>query len=272
MPRNEKNKIPCTIAILTHNSATTLGRALESVRDFDEIIVCDGGSIDRTLEIARAAGARVLEQAAEFKDESGRIKDFAGIHNQALHASKYDWHFYLDSDEVMTPKLVAEIHSEIFENLRINRPAVYWVDRKYELKGRVVDCAATYPTRQMRFFHKNAVTEFIKPIHERINPKPDVVIKTTKNFMLVPVSSDPKVWREKWRHYIGLEVARRGKISFWQWFGVCLENLKVSALYLFRYIRNLIFCRGTKMPLVLEWERHVYHWNLCRMLWLNCIR
>jgi hypothetical protein len=85
--------------------------------------------------------------------------------------------------------------------------------------------------------------------------------------MLVPVSPDPRVWREKWKHYIELEVSRRGKISFTDWLLVCAENCKVSGLYLFRYGRNLIFCSGTKMPWPLEWERHVYHWNLCRALW-----
>jgi glycosyltransferase involved in cell wall biosynthesis len=267
-----ENKIPCTVAVLTKNSEATLGRALESVRDFAEIIVCDGGSTDRTLEIARNYGAHVIEQDKAFKDASGRIKDFAGVHNQMLWASKYDWHFYLDSDEVLTPELVQEIYSSILLARRSlgaggqNTRIACWVDRKYEIGGTVIDCAATYPTRQMRFFHKDAVTEFIKPIHERINPKPDSVIKTTKNFMLVPVSADPRVWREKWKHYIELEVARRGKISFGAWLGVCFENLKVSLLYVIRYLFFVLPCRGVRMPLALEWERHVYHWNLCKEL------
>jgi hypothetical protein len=177
----------------------------------------------------------------------------------------------------MTPELAREIHSHILENVRMSKKegrgqvvTAWWVDRKYVLEGKVVECAATYPTRQMRFFHKNAVTEFVKPIHERINPKPDAIIKKTQNFMLVPVSPDPRVWREKWKHYIELEVARRGKISLWQGLLVCLENIKISALYIFRYKRNFIFCHGkTRMPWRLEWERHVYHWNLCKALLKN---
>jgi glycosyltransferase involved in cell wall biosynthesis len=260
------DKLPCTVAILTKNNEATLTRALDSVRDFAEIIVCDGGSTDKTLEMARAYGARILEQDTAFKDQSGRIKDFAGVHNQMLRASKFDWHFYLDSDEALTPALVEEIHSDILQNVRMS----VWVNRKYEIDGKVIDCASTYPTRQMRFFHKDAVTEFIKPIHERINPKPGAIIKTTKNFMLVPVSSDPRVWREKWRHYIELEVARRGKISFGAWFGVCFENLKVSLLYEIRYVLFVLPCRGNRMPWRLEWERHIYHWRLCRALW-GCV-
>ena len=275
----ETEKIPCTVAVLTHNSAATLGRALESAKDFAELIVCDGASTDRTLEIARSYGARVIPQDPAFRDGQGRITDFGSVRNQTLKASTQDWFFFLDSDEVLTPELVAEIHSIILKNIGIDYSGVmkqsqpagrgasaYWVDRKYEIEGKVIQCAATYPTRQMRFFHKSSVTEFIKPIHERISPKPGAVIKKTKNFMLVPVSPDPRVWREKWKHYIELEVRRRGKISLWQWILACLENLKISLLYLFRFKWNLVFCRGIRMPWRLEWERHVYHWNLCRAL------
>ncbi len=263
MNENPK-KIPCTVAVLTKNNEATLARALDSVKDFAEIIVCDGGSTDRTLDIVRAYGAKIIPQDPTFKDAEGRITDFAGVHNQALHASKYDWHFYLDSDELLTPELIQEIHPYILENVRM---LAMLVDRKYEIDGKVIEHAATYPTRQMRFFHKGAVTEFIKPIHERINPRPDAIVKTTKNFMLVPVSPDPRVWREKWKHYIALEVARRGKISFGQWLDVCLENAKVSLLFAVRLIRYSLFCSGTKMPFALEWERHVYHFNLCKALW-----
>ena len=259
----DTGKISCTVAVLTKNSATTLSRALESVEDFTEVLVCDGGSTDRTLDIARAFGARIIPQDPAFKDAEGKIKDFAAVRNQTLRASTQEWFFYLDSDEVMTPELAAEIHSDILQNVRTS----VWVERKYEIDGKIIDCAATYPTRQMRFFHKDAVTEFIKPIHERINQKQGAVIKTTEHFMLVPVSPDPRVWREKWKHYIALEAARRGKISFADWLGVCAENCKISALYLFRYGRGLIFCRGkTRMPWRLEWERHVYHWSLCKAL------
>lgn len=258
-----ETKIPCTVAVLTLNNERTLARALASAGDFAELLVCDGGSSDRTRAIARAQGARVISQDPECKDAAGRIIDFAGVHNQALRASSFDWHFYLDSDEALTPELVGEIRGIVANGA----PAVYWVDRKYELEGRIVDCAATYPTRQMRLFHKNSVTGFIKPIHERIAPKPGAALQKTENFMLVPISADPRVWRQKWEHYIALEVARRGKISLWQWLSVCFESMKISALYALRFTFRVLFCRGTKMPWRLEWERHMYHWNLCRALW-----
>jgi glycosyltransferase involved in cell wall biosynthesis len=259
------SKSACTIAVLTKNNQATLPRALESAKEFAEIIVCDGGSTDRTLDIARAYGARILPQDPQYKDKEGRIKDFGGIHNQALNASTYPWHFYLDSDEVLTRELVEEIKTIIS-----GTPSAVWVDRKYEIDGKVIECAATYPTRQMRLFHKDAVTGFIKPIHERVQPKGGATIKRTREHMLVPASPDPMVWRKKWEHYIALELARRDTLSYAQWTFICFENAKVSLLYALRLLRNSIFCTGTKMPLALEWERHVYHFRLCRTLLSKC--
>ena len=57
----QKERINATVGILTFNSGKVLRRALESVSDFDDILLCDGGSTDDTLEIARAVGARVMQ-------------------------------------------------------------------------------------------------------------------------------------------------------------------------------------------------------------------
>ena len=39
MIENRKTAVPCTVSVLTHNSGETLRRALESVKDFEEIII-----------------------------------------------------------------------------------------------------------------------------------------------------------------------------------------------------------------------------------------
>ena len=259
-----KDKIQCTVGILTFNSGATLKAALESVINFAEVIICDGGSTDETLALARAYGARVIVQAPEFKSEDNKIIDFSGVRNQMIAAASCEWFFSLDSDELMTLALESEILTLIASG---HPSAAFWVPRKYQLDGMTVDCAATYPTKQMRFFHSGAVTGFIKTIHERIEVSQDSPVFTLKNFMLVPMNPDPVFHRAKWSHYIELEVARRGKIALWDWFLVCAENFKISALYVFRYIRNIVFCRGKHMPWQLEWERHMYHINICRRFW-----
>lgn len=262
--KNMSNKIESTVGILTFNSDKTLKATLESANNFSEIIVCDGGSTDETLSLARAYGAKVIVQAPEFKGADNKISDFSGVRNQMLAAARFPWFFSLDSDELMTSALEDEMGSVISSD---HPAAAFWVPRKYTLNGEVIECAATYPTKQMRFFHRDAVTRFIKTIHERIEVKPDMQIGELKNHMLVPMNPDPAFHRRKWADYIELEVVRRGRVSLFDWFMICARNFEISALYAFRYLRNLLFCRGKHLPWRLEWERHMYHWNTCQRFW-----
>ena len=62
---------------------------------FDEIVVVDTGSVDRTREIAREFGARVFEFTW--------IDDFAAARNEALAHATGDYAFWLDADDVVEP-------------------------------------------------------------------------------------------------------------------------------------------------------------------------
>jgi glycosyltransferase involved in cell wall biosynthesis len=62
---------------------------------FDEIVVVDIGSTDRTAAIAREFGARVFDFV--------RVNDFAAARNAALARAKVDYAFWLDADDVLDP-------------------------------------------------------------------------------------------------------------------------------------------------------------------------
>jgi glycosyltransferase involved in cell wall biosynthesis len=51
---------PLSALIHTHNDGLRLGRALESLRPCDELLIFDDGSQDGTAAVAREYGARVL--------------------------------------------------------------------------------------------------------------------------------------------------------------------------------------------------------------------
>ncbi|MBI5405871.1 glycosyltransferase family 2 protein [Candidatus Kaiserbacteria bacterium] len=257
---NAPDKIPCTVAILTRNNAATVPRCLDSVRDFAEIIVCDGGSTDGTLEIARAAGARILNQDKAHQDDQGRIIDFAGVRNQTLAAASYDWFFYLDSDEYIDSGLVEEIRNIIASSAI----GAYFVPRLYVVDGAIVRCASTYPNQQMRFFSRTVATQFKKSIHERIELAPGIVPKRLVHAMYVPLSPDATELRAKWRRYLSLEDARRAPLTLRAWFSLALHETLVAALYAGRTLRALLWCRGKRMPLAIERARLWYQYEVIR--------
>ena len=62
---------------------------------FDEIVVVDTGSRDRTREIAQEFGARVFDFVW--------VDDFAAARNAALARATGDYAFWLDADDVIDP-------------------------------------------------------------------------------------------------------------------------------------------------------------------------
>lgn len=85
-----------SLCVIARDEAEYLPRMLESVHGVvDEIIVVDTGSRDGTAEIARRAGARVIEEP--FAD------DFSAARNTSLAAASCPWILVLDADEQLAP-------------------------------------------------------------------------------------------------------------------------------------------------------------------------
>src|SRR5258705_12345481 len=91
---------PITAIVHTHNDGLRLGRALESLRPCDEIIVVDHGSTDDSLRVAREYGASIRSAGREQATASHA----ASAHNEwilcvlpsetlteTLEASLYEW-------------------------------------------------------------------------------------------------------------------------------------------------------------------------------------
>lgn len=86
-----------SVTIITRNEADRLGRALESVRWADDIVVLDSGSTDGTESVAR----RYTDRFYVRDDWQGY-----GIQKQrALELALGDWVLSLDADEAATPEL-----------------------------------------------------------------------------------------------------------------------------------------------------------------------
>lgn len=80
--------------------SSTLASAREAMSDVPwagEIVVCDNNSTDRTAEIARAAGARVVFEP---------VNQISRARNTGARAARGDWLVWLDADTTLTPGLL----------------------------------------------------------------------------------------------------------------------------------------------------------------------
>lgn len=131
-----------TVIVLAFNSEDTLGATLEQARLVsDEIFVVDSFSKDRTIEIARASGAEVVQHSFEHY---GAQRNWA-IDNLPITRA---WQLHLDADEVMDPKLVQAIQSLPEEP----EPSGYFLARYVRFLGRVLRHGGMSPTWHMRLF------------------------------------------------------------------------------------------------------------------------
>ncbi len=151
----KENKVSVVLAVF--NEAENLRNCLESVRDFAyEIIIVDGGSTDKTLDIAQEFGAKII------KTDNPLI--FHINKNKAIDASSGDWILQLDADEVVTQELASEIKKIIKEKSDING---YWIPRKNFFLGRFLKKGGQYPDFTLRLYKKGKGRLPAKDVHEQ---------------------------------------------------------------------------------------------------------
>ncbi len=145
-----------SVAIITLNEERNLADCLASVAFADEIVVVDGGSRDRSCEIARAAGARVIEEP----DWQG----FGVQKNRAIDACSGDWVLSIDADERVPQNLRAEIQTA----LRDSAFDVYEMPRSSFYCGRFMRHSGWRPDYVRRLFRRGTARFSPAPVHESL--------------------------------------------------------------------------------------------------------
>jgi len=120
--------VDLSVAIITLDEADNLPRCLRSIEGLaDEVVVVDSLSTDGTQQIARAAGARVLEQ------------EFLGHRAQkqlALEQARGEWILCLDADEWLDDALRDAVRGAVADaggrdGFHVNRRTFHlggWID------------------------------------------------------------------------------------------------------------------------------------------------
>ena len=145
-----------SVTILTKDCAETLEATLESVKDFNEVIVLDSGSQDETLDIAKHyPNVKVYEKP---------FLGFGEMHNLATSLATHDWIFSIDSDEVLTKEAEKELLS-----LKLAPCNVYSILRHNFFNGkRIKWCGGWHPDWVLRLYNRKSTQFSLAKVHEKI--------------------------------------------------------------------------------------------------------
>jgi glycosyltransferase involved in cell wall biosynthesis len=145
-----------SVVINTYNAEKHLEKVLDSVKQFDEIVICDMYSTDKTLEIARKYNCRIVYHKKEPFVEPAR--------NFAIQSASYEWVLLVDADEVISDELRQYLYNFI-QNVDDKIKGLK-IPRRNFFMGRFMH--GTYPDHILRFFRKS---EIIWPSEIHLQPK-----------------------------------------------------------------------------------------------------
>ena len=158
----QDNKI--SVVINTYNAEKHLREELDSVKDFDEIVICDMESKDHTLAIAREYRCKIVT----FEKKNYTIVEPA--RNFAVQSATHSWVLVTDADELVTPELRQYLYQYIATP---NCPEGLFIPRRNRDMN-VLDMGRLRDF-QLRFFRRDKV--YWPPL---IHSIPEIEGKTTK--------------------------------------------------------------------------------------------
>lgn len=149
-----------SIYIITLNEEAMIGRALDSVRWADEIVVVDSGSEDRTVDICRDAGARVVHRDFD---------NFVTQKNYALSLCRGEWAFNLDADEEVSEALASSLR-DVTGGSQQTEAEVFRINRRIWYLGGWIRHCGWYPEFRVRLSRIGAAEWKGNVLHEHLEP------------------------------------------------------------------------------------------------------
>lgn len=136
-----------SVVVDTYNKERDLPRCLESVRDLaSEVIVCDESSTDKTVEIARKYGAKVITHET--------VPYVELIRNFEISKASGDWVLVLDPDEEISKTLA----NHILKIIKTSDADYYRIPRKNMVFGKWLKHSRWWPDYNIRLFKKGHVS------------------------------------------------------------------------------------------------------------------
>ena len=153
-------KVPVSFIIPTRNEERNIHAAIESVIGWaGEVFVLDSFSTDRTVEMARAMGAKVARR---------QFDNFAAQKNWALDnlPLRNEWVFLLDADERVTLELRNEV-AAVLGDSHCSRDG-YFVGMKQLFMGVPVAHGGWFPNFRLLLFKRELGRYERRIVHEHL--------------------------------------------------------------------------------------------------------
>ena len=147
-----------SVALATYNEERNIVACLESVAGLaDEIVVVDGSSHDRTVELAKRFTDKII------------IKDNPPIFhlnkNVAIDSCTGEWILLLDADERFSPQLTKELVTVASSQSQHDG---YFIKRKNLFMGQWMKKGGLYPDPVIRFFRRGKGRLPAQSVHEQV--------------------------------------------------------------------------------------------------------
>ena len=141
--------------VLAKNNDNTIGKTLQSLVSFEDVVVYDNGSTDSTMDIAK--------EFANVHLIKGEFKGFGWTKNQAVSFAKNDWVIIIDSDEVIDETLL-----NILKTKTLDDSTVYQLNFKAFYKDIQVKHCGWNNQKIKRMYNKKITSYNMNDVHEDI--------------------------------------------------------------------------------------------------------
>jgi glycosyltransferase involved in cell wall biosynthesis len=190
------SRTPLVVCILTFNEEDMIARAIASARQVsDQVVVVDSYSTDATRDIAAAAGAEVWTN--EFVSW-GAQRNWALDRIESAFGNA--WVFFLDADELITPRLARETVRKTSDAARPRD--VFFLRRSLIFAGRQLRFGGFSRTRLARLFKARGMRHEERSVNDHLVIPPGARTGALRNKL---IHDDVKSW--------DLYIARQNKYS-----------------------------------------------------------
>jgi len=156
-----------SLCINTFNEEKNIHFPLDSAVDLvDEVIIVDGSSKDKTVEIAKSYGAKVKIFVVD------NPRNFLANKQRAIELARGEWILQLDADEALSNELkeeIASLFNGFIAKKNLNNEIVgYNIPRKNWFLTRFLMKGGVYPDYVLRLYKKKDAKFDLKDLHENV--------------------------------------------------------------------------------------------------------